>query len=218
MIGRRSPSRTGRPAMTLTLRLLFTLVLLLIGAHRLPAPISEIPSPTPAQSKPKSKPPAVSKQKTPAQDEAKMTDQAVQVVLSPTTQATLTYLRNYVDKVAHAPFAMKTDVEPNEIVERLRQVLSTRFRSVSIANDSSGQGKTGLIMVFDLQAHVGMVSTQKNTVSFVAIFKTGNGKAIETITASGSSRVPYPNFRTRFPEALAAAFTEFSQKLGNRGQ
>jgi hypothetical protein len=195
-----------------------TLFFLFAAAYRLPAPISEIPTPTPAQSRPKPKSASASKQKAPAENEAKITDQAVQVVLSPTTQATLTYLKNYVDKVAHAPFAMKTDVEPNEIAERLRQVLSSRFKSVSITNDSSGGSRAGLVMVFDLQAHVGVISTQKNTVSLVATFKNGNGKAIETITASGSSRVPYPNLRTHFPEALTAAFAQFSQKLGNRGQ
>jgi hypothetical protein len=64
-----------------------------------------------------------------------------------------------------------------------------------------------------LRAHVGMTSGEKNTVSIVGTFKDSSGKALQTITASGSTTVPYPAWRTHFPDALAAAFDEFSQKL-----
>jgi hypothetical protein len=193
--------------------LLAVAALLFITAHQLPAPILEIPTPAPSI-RPKLKSLSNSREKS-VKKAADMTNQEVQVVLSTNTQATLMYLRNYVDTAAKLPFAMKTDVEPSEIIERLRQVLSNRFRNVSITNDSSGGAKkAGLVMVLDLQAHVGMISTQKNTVSLLATFKDGSGRPIQTITAAGSSTVPYPAFRTRFPEAVTAAFGEFSQKLG----
>ena len=125
------------------------------------------------------------------------------------------YLRNYVENFEKVPFAGKSDVNPNEITERLRQVLSNRFKNVSIANDgSSSRRASGLVMVFDLQAQVGAMSFQKNTVSFSGTFKDDRGKQIQTITATGTSTIPYPFWRTHFPEAVAAAFSDFSQKLG----
>ncbi len=165
--------------------------LLLITAHRLPAPISEIPTPTPAQSvKPKSKPVYnFNKKSSVAKQAATIADQQVQVVLSENTRVSLMHLRTYVETGEKIPFAPKSDVKPDEILERLRQVLSSRFRSVSILNGSSGsQSGNGLVMVFDLQAHVGMTSGEKNTVSIVGTFKDGSGKALQTITANGSTR------------------------------
>jgi hypothetical protein len=195
--------------------------LLLITAHRLPAPISEIPTPTPAQSvKPKSRPPSNSKEESStAKKTATIADQQVQVVLSENTRVSLMHLRTYVETGEKIPFAPKSDVKPDEILERLRQVLSSRFRSVLILSDGSGsQSGNGLVMVFDLQAHVGMTSGEKNTVSIVGTFKDGSGKALQTITANGSTTVPYPAWRTHFPEALSAALNEFSQKFGNNRQ
>jgi hypothetical protein len=192
-------------------------LLLVLSAHRLPAPISEIPTPTPAQSvKPKSKPPSNSKDKSPTvKKTASMADQQVQVVLSENTRVSLMHLRTYVETGEKIPFAPKSDVKPDEVLARLRQVISNRFKSVSILNDSSGnQSGSGLVMVFDLQAHVGTTSGEKNTVSITGTFKDGSGKALQTITAVGSTTVPYPAWRTHFPEALSAALTEFSKKLG----
>jgi hypothetical protein len=206
-------NRTPAPFLIVTL--------LLITAHRLPAPISEIPTPTPAQSvKPKSRPPSNSKEKSStAKKTATITDQQVQVVLSENTRVSLMHLRTYVETGEKIPFAPKSDVKPDEILERLRQVLSNRFRSVLILSDGSGnQPGSGLVMVFDLQAHVGMTSGEKNTVSIAGTFKDGSGKLIQTITAAGSTTVPYPAWRTHFPEALSAAFTDFSQKLGSYRQ
>jgi hypothetical protein len=191
-----------------TVALPLSVALLLLTAHRLPAPISEVPEPratTPPKAK--TKPPSSAKQKAPAEKEAKMADQSIRVLFSPGTQAALEYLKTKKDEL---------DVKPNEIIERLRQVLSSRFSSVSIADDSSGKGRTGQVMVFDLQAQVaGGWAFQKNTVSFVATFKNGSGKTIQTISASGSSTVPMMPVRTYFPEAVAAAFADFSQKLGS---
>ena len=206
------------------LALSLTLALVLITAHRLPAPIQEVPeSPTPAperSAKAKSKPPSNSKEKSaPIKKTASMTDQSVQVVLSENTRVSLMHLRTYVETGEKIPFAPKSDVKPDEILERLRQVLSNRFKSVSILHDSSGgQSRSGLVMLFDLQAHVGMTSGEKNTVSIIGTFKDGSGKPIQTIAAAGSTTVPYPAWRTHFPEAFSAALSEFSQKLGNYRQ
>ena len=201
------------------LSVLLSLSILVATSQRLPAPISEVPeppTPTPAQSvKLKSKLPYNSKEKSStAKKTATIADQQIQVVLSENTRVSLMHLRTYVETGEKIPFAPKSDVKPDEILERLRQVLSSRFRSVSILNGSSGrESGSSLVMVFDLQAHVGMTSGEKNTVSIVGTFKDGSGKALQTITAAGSTTVPYPAWRTHFPDALAAAFAEFSQKL-----
>jgi hypothetical protein len=201
-----------------------SLALLLITAHRLPAPIQELPeNPTPAPIERKSKRTLNAKEsmsdKAPAKKAASMTDQEVRVILSENTRMSLMHLRTYVETGEKIPFAPKSDVKPDEILGRLRQVLSNRFRSVSILNDSSGsQSRSGLVMVFDLQAHVGMTSGEKNTVSIVGTFKDGSGKPIQTITAAGSTTVHYPAWRTHFPEEFSAALSEFSQKLGNYRQ
>jgi hypothetical protein len=201
---------------------LFAIAALLFStAHRLPAPISEMPTPRPEQSVEAKSKPALNSKKKPstAKKTATMADQQVQVVLSENTRVSLMHLRTYVETGEKIPFAPKSDVRPDEILERLRQVLSNRFKSVAILNDSSGnQPGSGLVMVFDLQAHVGMTSGEKNTVSIAGTFKNGSGKALQTITAAGSTTVPYPAWRTHFPEALSAALTEFSQKLGNYRQ
>jgi hypothetical protein len=192
--------------------------LLFSTAHRLPAPISEIPTPTPAQSvEPKTKPPSNSKKKSStAKKTATMADQEVRVLISENTQAALKYLRDYVENFEKMPFAWKSDVKPDEILPRLQQVLSARFRNVSIGNGVSAgrHNKTGLVMVFDLQAHVGSWSGTTNTVSLTGTFKDSNGKTLETVSALGKSTVPYPASHTSFPKAVAAAFAEFSQKLG----
>ena len=143
-----------------------------------------------------------------------MRSHSVQVVLSENTRASLMHLRTYVETVEKIPFAPKSDVKPDEVLERLRQALSSRFGNVSILNDGSGSHSGGgLVMVFDLQAHVGMTSGEKNTVSMSGTFRDGGGKVIQTIAGAGSTTVPYPAWRTHFPEALTAAFSEFSQKL-----
>jgi hypothetical protein len=197
----------------------FTVALLIMTANRLPAPIIEEATPTPSQHATKARPQKSEAVKAHVKKTATITDQQVQVVLSENTRVSLMHLRTYVETGEKIPFAPKSDVKPDEILERLRQVLSNRFRSVLILSDGSGnQPGSGLVMVFDLQAHVGMTSGEKNTVSIAGTFKDGSGKLIQTITAAGSTTVPYPAWRTHFPEALSAAFTDFSQKLGSYRQ
>jgi hypothetical protein len=188
--------------------------ILLLLAHRLPAPISEEPTPTPSQKHAtKARPQNSETVKAAVKKTASMADQSVQVVFTETTRASVMHLRTYVETAEKIPFAPKSDVKPDEVTERLRQVLSNRFRNVSISERFGNRLGEGLVMVFDLQAHVGMTSGEKNTVLIVGTFKDGRGKAIQTITANGSTTVPYPAWRTHFPDALAAAFAEFSQKL-----
>jgi hypothetical protein len=193
--------------------------ILLTGIHRLPAPIVEEATPTPKPNERKSKPALDAKEHKPAKARAKkaasMTDQELRVVLSENTRMSLIHLRTYVETGEKIPFAPKSDVKPDEVTERLRQVLSNRFRNVSITESSGNRPNEGLVMVFDLQAEVGMTSGQTNSVALTGTFKDGTGRVIDTITASGSTKVPYPAWRTHFPEALAAAFGEFSQKLGS---
>jgi hypothetical protein len=141
--------------------------------------------------------------------------QEIRVVLSDGARSALQYLKNYTQTYEHMPFAGKSDVQADEIMERLQQVLSNRFRHVSIATDRSAArtGKSGLVMIFDLHAHVAGFSFQKTTVSVSGTFKDDNGRVIHTITATGERTMPYPAFTTRFHEAVAAAFADFSQKL-----
>ncbi len=102
--------------------------LLLITAHRLPAPISEIPTPTPAQSvKPKSKPVYnFNKKSSVAKQAATIADQQVQVVLSENTRVSLMHLRTYVETGEKIPFAPKSDVKPDEILERQKYCFDCR--------------------------------------------------------------------------------------------
>ena len=182
-------------------------------AHRAPAPISEEPTPTPSEKHAiTSKPKSSETVKSPAKESAGMNSQSVNVVFTENTRAAFVALRTYVEFYEKIPLAGKSDVNPNEITERLRQVLVTRFRNVSISENSSENARNGLVMLFDLQTHVGSYSGNTNTVSFTATFKNG-GRTIQTIAASGSSTIPYPAFGTRFPKAVAAAFTDFSQRL-----
>jgi hypothetical protein len=186
-------------------------VLLAAAAHRLPAPIREeaTPRPTPvAKTKAESKAPAKKSETA----ESGMSSHSVTVVLTDNTRAAILSLKNYVQQMNDAPFAVKPDVQPDEIVEKLRQSLSSRFTSVSISNSATGSG-SGLTMFFDLQAHVATYSGKKNTVSIVATFKNNSGRTIQTISSSGTSTMPYPAFATRFPQAVSAAFADFSQKL-----
>jgi hypothetical protein len=188
-----------------TTPLLFAL--LVITAHRLPAPIREEATPKPVASKQKSE------SKSSSTAESGMNSRSVQVIMTDNTKAAIAYLKNYVQTYERMPFAGKSDVRPDEIMEQLRQALSTRFRNVSILNSSSPSRNGGLTMLFDLQAHVGSISFTTNTVSFVATFKNGAGRTIQTISAAGSSMIPYPNFGTQFPKAVSMAFADFSQKL-----
>jgi len=187
--------------------------------YRLPAPVNEIeetPAPTakhPVERKSRTSAKQRSQDETSSGQKSSIGSQDVTVVLTDNTVASLARLRAYVQTVGSVPFAMQTDVKPDEIMERLRQVLSTRFRNVWIPDRAGGQRSNGTTMVFDLQAHVGMVSFQTNTVLISATFKNASGQITDTLTASGSTKVPYPNWRTHFPEAVAAAFKEFSQKF-----
>ena len=190
-----------------TLIPLLIVVLLLITAPRLPAPISEIPEPTPVpkSQQPKSSTNAPARKPAPAA-ETGMNSRSVQVVLTENTRAAILYLKNYEGK----PFS---DVRPDEILQQLRQALSSRFSNVSILESSSPSRSGGLTMLFDLQAHVGSISFTANTVSFVAMFKNSAGRTIQTISASGKSTVPYPAFSNEFSKAVQRAFADFSQKL-----
>jgi len=189
-------------------------MLLVITAHRLPAPIIEETTPTPSQRATKARPQIPELIQAPVKKTPSVADQEVRVVISENTRLSLMHLRTYVETGEKIPFAPKTDVKPDEIMDRLRQVLSSRFRNVSVLNEGArGRPTNGLTMLFDLQAHVGMTSGETNSVVLSATFKDGSGHITDTITASGATKVPYPAWRTHFPEALAAAFTEFSQKL-----
>jgi hypothetical protein len=188
-----------------TTALLFAL--LVITAHRLPAPIREETTPKPVASKQKSEP------KSSSTAESGMNSRSVRVIMTDNTKAAIAYLKNYVQTYESMPFAGKSDVRPDEIMEQLRQALSTRFSNVSILNSSSPSRNGGLTMLFDLQAHVGSISFTTNTVSFVATFKNGAGRTVQTISAAGSSMIPYPAFSTQFPKAVSKAFADFSQKL-----
>jgi hypothetical protein len=181
-----------------TTALLFAL--LVITAHRLPAPIREEATPKPVASKQKSE------SKSSSTAESGMKSRSVQVVLTENTRAAILYLKNYEGK----PFS---DVRPDEILQQLRQALSTRFSNVSILETSSPSRSGGLTMLFDLQAHVGSISFTTNTVSFIATFKNSAGRTIQTISASGKSTVPYPAFGMQFPKSVSRAFADFSQKL-----
>lgn len=179
---------------------LLALCLLLITAERLPAPIVEEATPKPVAPKQR----AESKRSSAA--ESGMRSRSVQVVFTENTRAALLYLKNYEGK----PFS---DVRPDEILQQLRQALSTRFSNVSILESSSPSRSGGLTMLFDLQAHVGSISFTSNTISFIATFKNDAGRTIQTISASGKSTIPYPAFSIQFPKAVSRAFTDFSQKL-----
>jgi hypothetical protein len=184
-------------------RVLLLIALLSITAHRLPAPIREIeetPKP-PAPAKPK----AESKASGKSASESGMRSHSVTVVLTDNTRAAILYLKNYEGK----PFS---DVRTGEILEQLRQALSTRFNNVSISESNSTSRSGGLTMLFDLQAHVGSISFTANTVSFIATFKDA-GRTLQTISASGKSTVPYPAFSNQFSKAVQQAFADFSQKL-----
>jgi len=185
-------------------------LLLFLSAHRLPAPIREEATPKPVAPKQKSE--SKSSDKSSSSAETGMNSRSVQVIMTDNTKAAIEYLRNHVQTYESMPFAGKSDVRPDEILDQLRRSLSTRFSNVSILS-GGGSGKSGLTMLFDLQAHVGSVSFTTNTVSFVATFKNSAGRTIQTISASGSSIIPYPNFSTQFPKAVAKAFADFSQKL-----
>ncbi|MEY2554944.1 MAG: hypothetical protein QOF93_88 [Verrucomicrobiota bacterium] len=187
--------------------------LLVITTHRLPAPIREEPTPTPAVTH-KAKAESKKSEKSPAA-ESGMSSQSVHAVLTDNARAAIAYLKGYVQTYESMPLAGSSDVRPNEILQQLREVLSRRFRNVSIAETGGESSSGGLIMLFDLQAHVGSISGTKNTVFFVATFKNG-GKVLRTIAASGTSTIPYPAFGTRFPKALDAAFADFAQKLAAR--
>jgi len=184
-------------------RALLSVALLLLTAHRLPAPIREIEE-TPKPSAP-TKPKAESKASGKSATESGMRSHSVTVVLTDNTRAATLYLKNYEGK----PFS---DVRTGEILEQLRQALSTRFSNVSISESNSTSRSGGLTMLFDLQAHVGSISFTANTVSFIATFKDG-GRTLQTISASGKSTIPYPAFSMQFSKAVQQAFVDFSQKL-----
>ena len=184
------------------LTLSLTVLLLVLTAHRLPAPISEIATPTPVA---RTKAKAVSKNPGKPTTQNGMQSHSVTVVLTDNTRAAILYLKNYEGK----PFS---DVRTGEILEQLRQALSTRFNNVSISESNSTYRSGGLMMLFDLQAHVGSISFTANTVSFIATFKDG-GRTLQTISASGKSTVPYPAFSNQFSKAVQQALADFSQKL-----
>lgn len=199
----RRPNGSFPTAMKGALRLLFSIALLLVTTHRSPAPIREIEE-TPKPAAP-TKRKAESKVSGKSASESGMRSHSVTVVLTDNTRAATLYLKNYEGK----PFS---DVRTGEILEKLRQALSTRFSNVSISESNSTSRSGGLTMLFDLQAHVGSVSFTGNTVSFVATFKDG-GRTLQTISASGKSTVPYPAFSNNFAKAVQQAFADFSQKL-----
>jgi hypothetical protein len=186
-----------------TRTLCIILGVLLLTAHRLPAPIIEEETPKPAAP---TKAKAESKASGKSASESGMRSHSVTVVLTDNTRAAILYLKNYEGK----PFS---DVRTGEVLERLRQALSTRFSNVSISESNSTSRSGGLTMLFDLQAHVGSISFTANTVSFIATFKNSDGRTIQTISASGKSTVPYPAFSNQFSKAVERAFADFSPKL-----
>jgi hypothetical protein len=189
-------------------RRLIVLALIFSAISELPAPVieeREQPSPTVSS---KAKPKASASAPKPAS----LFDRDVEVVLSDSGQAALKYLRDYVEHYEKMPFTGKSDVRPDDILVQLRQALSTRFRNVSIVSEGSARGKGGLIMVLDLQAHVGSFSGTHNELHLSGTFKS-DGRVLASIAGAGKSTVPYPAFHTSFPKALDAAIADLSRNL-----
>src|SRR2546421_1900914 len=113
-------------------------VLLLIPLHRLPAPIVEETTPQPGTApKRKVQSKSLSTTKSAPGAESGMSSKSVQVVLTDNTRAAILYLKNYEGK----PFS---NVRTGEILEQLRQALSTRFSNVSISESNSTSRSGGL--------------------------------------------------------------------------
>src|SRR5260370_32700713 len=172
-------------------------LLLFLSAHHLSAPIREEATPKPVAPKQKSE--SKSSDRSSSTAETGMSSRSVQVIMTDNTKAAIAYLRNHVQTYESMPFAGKSDVRPDEILEQLRRSLSTRFSNVSILS-GGGSGKSGLIMLFDLQAHVGSVSFTTNTVSFVATLTNSAERTIQTISASASSMLSYQILSTQVPK------------------
>jgi len=189
---------------------LIILAVLILATPRLSAPIVEEPTPKTAAPKPKAESKTAVKKS--EASESGMNSRSIQIVLTENTRAAIVYLRTYVQTIESIPFAPKSDVRPDEVLEQLRRALSTRFSNVSILQGGSSS-RSGLTMIFDCQAHVGSSSFTSNTFSFTATFKNGAGRTLQTISSSGTSTIPYPAFATQFPKAVSLAFADFSQKL-----
>lgn len=67
-------------------------------------------------------------------------------------------------------------------------------------------------MVFDAIAKLGGHSFARTTLSLTGTFKDGD-RIIDTVTGSGSAKIPYPAVNCGFSKAARAAFAEFNENL-----
>lgn len=146
------------------------------------------------------------------------------LVLSDNAQTAMRYQRERIEtqRTAGGLFSSEyaTDVDPDYIPNQVTQILKGCFKEVTqIAKPAEAPARgLDLVMVLDLRVKLGEMTGMTTSVEMSGIFMDPAGSAIETVSGSGTARVPYPAFRVRCREASDLALLSFSEKLAAAGK
>jgi hypothetical protein len=146
---------------------------------------------------------------TPVVKEGPYANQTLRVLMSENTQRAFRHL----DEARGQRMGTEATLDSRAVVDRLNEVLRTRFKSVSMGQAAPGERKTDLVMIFDARISIGSMSFQTTSVDLTGIFTGDDQQPIDAPAGKGEAMVPYPNFGSRFDVALKQAFETFTASL-----
>jgi len=131
------------------------------------------------------------------------------VILTENTKASLKSLAGRANMESTLNFGMGADdVQPQILLDGIRQILSKRFQQLP------GEQNSSFVLVFDAQAKLGMVTGSTTSLELTGTFKEDD-KTIDIIQGEGSSKIPFPAVNFAFHKAADSAFVQFDENLKN---
>jgi hypothetical protein len=112
------------------------------------------------------------------------------------------------------------EADAHILTEKLNSILQNRFKHVVVYKNAEGIGRNDvdLLMILDIQVHMGRISFAKTTVKITGIFSHKNNTVIKKIIAEGKATVPYPAWTYNFSKASAMSLDSFAEKIDHSSE
>lgn len=139
---------------------------------------------------------------------------SLRVVLTENTREALKHLADTANRAVSIGNPMAApDLDPKRFLDDLGDVLSRRFRSVSLPGAVGEQRPADLTLTVDARVFVAQWRWETHRVDLSGAFTAPDEQRIELVSATGTSSGGGGLFSTGFPPAAQTAFAEFAKSL-----
>lgn len=107
------------------------------------------------------------------------------------------------------------EADARNLTRELNSILQNRFKHVAVYKHRSSipVNEIDLLMLLDIQVHMGWMSFAKTSVKITGIFSTTDNIVVDNIVAEGKATVPYPAYTYNFSKASARSMKLFAEEL-----